>query len=210
MLFRDQYDTLDPAAPASAAGVVECAMPAPQPVVLTPHLSTPCDAIRAFEVRVEIREPALLVIEYRLQGDLAGFRIPPPRTAQRVDELWKHTCFEAFLVTDDSPGYEELNFSPSGEWAAYRFSAYRTGMTPADGVGVPTTRVAREATALQVSVAIAISAIREARQTATPLRIAFAAVIEDGDGKMSYWAQRHPPGKPDFHHPDGFALEISL
>ena len=33
-------------------------------------------------------------------------------------------------MTDDSPGYYELNFSPSGEWAAYRFSAYRTGMTP--------------------------------------------------------------------------------
>ncbi|MBI3061386.1 MAG: hypothetical protein HYY83_05345 [Deltaproteobacteria bacterium] len=28
------------------------------------------------------------------------------------------------------------------------------------------------------------------------------------DGTISYWALKHPPGKPDFHHPDAFALEI--
>jgi hypothetical protein len=176
--------------------------------LLTAHPSTPCDAIRAFQVHVQVQEPDLLAIEYVVQGDPARLRIPPPRTTQRMDELWKHTCFEAFVVTDDSPGYYELNFSPSGEWAAYRFSAYRTGMTPADGVGVPTIRLAREATALQVNASIALAAIREARRTAIPLRIALAAVIEDGEGRVSYWAQRHSPGKADFHHPDGFALEI--
>ena len=186
-------------------------MPVLQTALLTPHPSTPCAAIRAFEVRVQVRETDLLVLDYSLQGELARLRIPPQRTAQRVDELWEHTCFEAFLVTDDSPGYYELNFSPSGEWAAYRFSAYRAGMAPADGVGVPTTRVARAATALQVEAAIAVAAIREVLQpqSEVPLRIALAAVIEDRDGARSYWAQRHAPGKPDFHHPDGFALEIS-
>ena len=37
-----------------------------------------------------------------------------------------------------------------------------------------------------------------------------SAVIEDPNGVLSYWALRHPPGKPDFHHPDTFALEIDL
>jgi hypothetical protein len=41
------------------------------------------------------------------------------------------------------------------------------------------------------------------------LRIALAAVIEDENGRLSYWGLRHPPGKPDFHHPDGFALEVT-
>lgn len=158
---------------------------------------------------MQVRETDLLVFDYSVQGDMSRLRIPPQRTAQRADELWKHTCLEAFLVTDDAPGYYELNFSPSGEWAAYRFSAYRTGMTPAAGVEAPTTCVAREASALRVEVAMAVAAIREARRTATPLKMALAAVIEDGEGRVSYWAQRHPPGKPDFHHPDGFALEIS-
>jgi hypothetical protein len=33
-------------------------------------------------------------------------------------------------------------------------------------------------------------------------------VIEEKSGLLSYWALKHPPGKPDFHHPDAFALEV--
>lgn len=40
------------------------------------------------------------------------------------------------------------------------------------------------------------------------LSLALAAVVEDEDGALSYWALRHPPGKPDFHHPDAFALQL--
>jgi hypothetical protein len=41
-----------------------------------------------------------------------------------------------------------------------------------------------------------------------PLRLALSAVIEDENGKLSYWALKHPPGKPNFHHPDAFTLEL--
>jgi hypothetical protein len=33
-------------------------------------------------------------------------------------------------------------------------------------------------------------------------------VIEETNGRLSYWALAHPPGKPDFHHSDCFALEL--
>src|SRR3546814_3736372 len=33
-------------------------------------------------------------------------------------------------------------------------------------------------------------------------KLALSAVIEELDGTKSYWALAHPPGKPDFHHPD--------
>ena len=33
-------------------------------------------------------------------------------------------------------------------------------------------------------------------------------VIEEINGRKSYWALKHPAGKPDFHHPDCFALEL--
>ena len=42
-----------------------------------------------------------------------------------------------------------------------------------------------------------------------PGRIALSAVIEEGNGALSYWALRHPAGKPDFHHPDAFAMELA-
>ena len=40
-------------------------------------------------------------------------------------------------------------------------------------------------------------------------RIGLSAVIEEANGRISYWALAHPPGKPDFHHADCFALEFS-
>jgi hypothetical protein len=40
------------------------------------------------------------------------------------------------------------------------------------------------------------------------LQLALSAVVEDEQGLLSYWALKHPPGRPDFHHPDAFALEL--
>lgn len=181
------------------------------PIRLTPHASTPDDAVRSLQVCVSIRDAEILVFDYALQGDIPRLSIPPEHAPQRADELWRHTCFEAFVVTDDSPGYYELNFSPSGDWAAYRFSAYRSGMVPADGIGVPTVSVESGPTSLRLQATIAIEAVRHATESPRTLRIALAAVIESRRGqeaRLSYWAQRHPPGKPDFHHQHGFALEI--
>lgn len=191
---------------------LECAMAGEnsQRVRLTAHASTPNDGVRDLQVQVSIREREVLSLDYCLQGDISRLLMPPPQRApQRAGELWKHTCFEAFVVTDDSPGYYELNFSPSGNWAAYRFSAYRTGMVPADGIGAPTIQVEVGAAGLRLQAAIAIEAIRQATEPPATLRIALAAVIEERVGTLSYWAQRHAPGKPDFHHRDAFAFEIA-
>jgi hypothetical protein len=40
------------------------------------------------------------------------------------------------------------------------------------------------------------------------LALALSAVVEDEHGGLSYWALKHPPGKPDFHHPDLFVLHL--
>ncbi|HWI37455.1 MAG TPA: hypothetical protein VNU64_13460, partial [Burkholderiales bacterium] len=42
-----------------------------------------------------------------------------------------------------------------------------------------------------------------------PLALGLAVVAEDEDGALSYWALRHAPGQPDFHHAESFALELN-
>jgi hypothetical protein len=37
--------------------------------------------------------------------------------------------------------------------------------------------------------------------------LGLTAVVEEENGRLSYWALKHPPGKPDFHSPEGFVLE---
>jgi hypothetical protein len=39
--------------------------------------------------------------------------------------------------------------------------------------------------------------------------LGLSAVIEEHNGRKSYWALAHRPGKPDFHHSDCFSHEFS-
>jgi hypothetical protein len=43
---------------------------------------------------------------------------------------------------------------------------------------------------------------------ASSLRLALSVVVEETDGRLSYWAITHPAERPDFHHRDGFVLPL--
>lgn len=171
-------------------------------VALKPHPDTPCAALRAIEVEVLRPEPDEIHLAFFLAGDLTRVRFPPEAALERVDELWRHTCLEAFVRPDDGEGYVELNVAPSSQWAAYRFSSYRDGMENDPAVVVSTWEIS----------------VRAERGSATasfvnlppdaPWRVAVSAVIEETSGEKSYWALAHPEGKPDFHHLDGFVLDL--
>ena len=169
-------------------------------VALFCHESTPTPFVRSLQVSLD-DEDGRISLRYDLQGDIQRLRIPPPRTSARVDELWRHTCFEAFFKPADAAGYLELNFAPSSEWAAYEFNGYRAGMTPAAAIVAPTIACARSPSHLETLVSVNIPPSHRRR-----VRLALSAVIEDDEGCLSYWALAHPRGKPDFHHDDGFAL----
>ena len=138
------------------------------------------------------------MLEYVLEGDIDGLRVPATRPPRVADKLWQHTCCELFVARADEPGYREFNFSPSGEWAAYAFGAYRDGAPM--HIDAPGIRVERERERLMLNASV--------RAEDEALKIGACAVIEDARGVISYWALRHGPGKPDFHHPAAFAMTL--
>jgi hypothetical protein len=105
-------------------------------------------------------------------------------------------------------GYYEFNFSPARDWAAYCFEDYRHGMTPAMLVAAPGLHVQAGPARLELSATLDLAGLGDLTAAAR-LRVALAAVIEADTGELSYWSLQHAPGKPDFHHPDGFTLELS-
>lgn len=145
-----------------------------------------------------------LHLTYRVIGDLERVVLPARAISTRTDELWRGTCFEAFVRTRMGEGYLEFNLSPSTQWAAYRFHAYRAGMAPLE-IAPPRIDVVRNSNLFELN-----AIIDPAGMAAAPWRIGIAAIIEEKEGKMSYWALAHPPGRPDFHHADCFALELDL
>lgn len=177
------------------------------PSTLTRHPETHGHAELVIEVGVCWIDPQSLSLTYLLKGDNAGIRIPPQRKPRRGARLWEHSCFEAFVGELGKPEYYEFNFSPSRRWAAYRFRDYRDGGPIEDDGFEPKIAVRREAETLAMDAVVRLDRLLTIAQGAS-LRIGLSAVIEDTDGRLSYWALKHPPGKPDFHHPNSFILEI--
>jgi hypothetical protein len=173
------------------------------PSSLACHPHTPFQAIRKIEVVVEEVTSGGLMLTFSLVGDISSLSIPESQAPRRADHLWRHTCIEVFMMAGEGPGYLEFNFSPSGEWAVYDFRGYRDRgeleieLTP----GIV---VRRNMDRLELCAEICGNFIPRGG----PLRVGLSAVVEDTAGVLSYWALRHPPGSPDFHHTDSFALQL--
>ena len=172
---------------------------------LIPHPETPGTAVKSISVswsRAPLgRESHGLALDYLVEGYLDEIVLPPRAPWQRRDGLWEHSCFEAFVREKDRDGYLEFNLSPSEEWAAYCFDAYRLGM-----------RDARAEPMLGGRVIEGMFEMGAAFDVDLPLntiwQLGLAAIIEEKGGTRSFWALAHPPGKPDFHHPDCFVLDL--
>jgi hypothetical protein len=181
----------------------------PVPTSLECHAASRCAVVNSLAVTVAVLRGERLRFVYELNADLERLRIAPEQQVHRGEELWTHTCFEAFLAVMGTTAYSELNFAPSHAWAMYRFSARREGMAVVSDARAPEITVRRRAAGLTLAATVFWhDLIRAAAPLA--LRVGVAAVLEDESGSLSYWALRHPPGKPDFHHPDSFILELAL
>jgi hypothetical protein len=173
-------------------------------IPLACHPQTPAQSIRGIDVVVGASGGSL-ALTFTLEGDLSGVCIPQPQSSRRMDSLWRHTCFEVFVIAGEGPAYREFNFSPSGEWAVYAFRGYRDGGELQVALA-PGITVRRTGDRLELDAGIRPKCLPPGRS----LRLGLSAVVEDVHGVLSYWALRHPPGKPDFHHTETFALPLVL
>jgi hypothetical protein len=143
---------------------------------------------------------ATLNIWFGVGAPASRFTIPEGNGA-RLDELWRTTCFEAFLRPRGGDAYQEWNFAPAGDWAAYDFSGHREGMSNAEVGAPPYIRMEDNLTWWTLGATIAVSSGRQ-------WDLGLSAVLEGKDGTKSYWALAHPAEAPDFHHPDCFAAKL--
>ncbi|HEX8513029.1 MAG TPA: DOMON-like domain-containing protein [Allosphingosinicella sp.] len=195
---------------------------------LKPHPDTPCGALSGIAIEMARVRPLRLQIRYVLLGNIRRVRLKPRNPG---DELWRHTCFEAFVRVGGEENYLEYNVSPTGHWAAYRFDRYREGMAPATEMQCTRLETDRrtdpldperraklkeagfdtmerfEPTFYSLKTEITLSNAM-GLAVAQPWHIGLSTIVEERNGRMSYWALAHPPGKPDFHDPACFALEL--
>jgi hypothetical protein len=155
---------------------------------LVPHPDTTVATLQSIDASVW-QENGRWHFRYLFEGT-ADLVLPDPEKPGRADELWKATCAEAFVELPDG-AYLEFNFSPSGQWAAYRFDSPREGMReePAD------VEIYLDFGEEWMAIEAAVSC--EALQPGFALGA--AAVVEEQGGHTSYWGLKHGEGPPNFH-----------
>lgn len=176
-------------------------MPARNTYRLLPHSPLPNLSDLAIEVDVS-PSAAGLSLSYRITGAINAIRLPPVAAAGPVDDLWRHTCCEAFVVADDV--YHEFNFSPAGSWAIYRFTDIRQrdpAYRPPVALAI---HCATDADGVMLTVVIPSVLL----PAGTERRLGLTAVIEHADGALTYWALRHDALRPDFHRPASFLAPL--
>jgi hypothetical protein len=175
---------------------------------LTRHPDSTCVAATRIDVEVMRPSAGTLVLAYAVYGNIGDLRLPAITAPARSDELWQHTCFEAFLGTAAGAAYYELNFAPSTQWAAYRFGSYRNGVRVATEIGAPRIDLQSASDLYTLRASLKLDGL-SALPRDVGWRLGLAAITEDTRGGKSYWALAHPSGKPDFHHFDCFGHEFS-
>jgi hypothetical protein len=155
------------------------------------HPDSRCDAVTQIDVDIARPGRSALTLHYIVTGDINALRLPPV----------------SFVRASPSGAYYEFNFAPSTQWAAYRFDGYRSGMSAVREIDAPRIDVQVNDTGFELHVALNLARLPDLSHGA-PWQLGLSAVIEEKTGRKSYWALAHPPGKPDFHHSDCFALEV--
>lgn len=171
---------------------------------LWPHAPAP------YRVGVTLHpEAGDLILHYRVEKSSAqalGFPLvfsAEPAGARR-DGLWAASCAELFVMTEGGH-YREFNFAPSGAFACYDFSGYRTPTAQAPTPTIPAPRIRFSQTSEGLAyweVALCADALPQAPIQAFQCSV----VLKSARQGCSFWALAHPPlGPADFHDPACFS-----
>ena len=175
---------------------------------LSLHPDSQSSVVTHIDVTIERPKPDHLMLSYAVTGKIDDIRMPAVKAATRSDELWRKTCFEAFVGVSTSAEYYEFNFAPSTQWAAYRFTGYRSGMCVASEITLMPIETQSNRDTYTLQALLELDRLSGLQRDGS-WRLGLSVLIEDTSGRTSYWALAHPTGKPDFHHTDCFRHEFS-
>lgn len=173
---------------------------------LSPHPQNGAQGIESFAAACAISSDGHLWLRYHVDCDpeilaLAGGY----EQVTRGDKLWESTVFEVFVQRPEAAAYLECNFSTGGQWAAYHFDGYRSGMRNQDIAQTPEIYIEFSDSHLALEATILLPP----DFCDWPLNLAITSILHENDGKQSYWSLAHGDGPPDFHHQACFVHKVA-
>ena len=164
------------------------------------HPDCTAGPIRSISAQIHPTESGCEAV-FRVEGDMDAIVIPQKTAPERMDNLWKTTCFEIFWQPEGDSYYREFNLSPSLRWACYDFDDFRLNSRDAPVERIEQT-CTNDARSLELTASI---------DSALPLpaSVALNAIIETKEGDLQFWALAFADGKPEFHSEVCRALNLA-
>ncbi len=149
------------------------------------------------------------MLDYRIRGDIDRPRLPPQAASKFQDLLWSKPAWKRSSASPTATPTSNSTSRPRASGRCIDSKPIGKDVTSLNPLPPPRVIVRRHGEELEADIDIhlgAIPGLTAAEIKGRELRLAVSAVMQSDQGVISYWALAHPPGKPDFHHRDGFAL----
>ena len=137
-------------------------------------------------------------ISFIISGALSEYIFPQKSEKKRVNELWKSTCFELFLVNSKKEAYYELNFSSSLAWNFYRLSGYRADIKEVQHISTPQIKVYKNDNEFKIVLEMEVENLEEFDSCNV------ACILLKNNHERTFWSLHHHLDKADFHHRQNF------
>jgi len=134
----------------------------------------------------------LLHLTFKLSGDIKHYKFPKTKKEERKDELWRGSCFELFLATEEDEAYYEFNFSPTLAWNSYRLEYYRAEPKKIDEVELIEFEVKKTQETLFIEIILDV-------QTLQFNSYNLATILLNKQDKREFWSLKAKGDTPDFH-----------
>jgi hypothetical protein len=149
-------------------------------------------------VKIEYKLGHSIELLFRLSGfDLRYDHTDFNRIAAKKHELWKHTCFEMFILPDSiQEEYYEFNYSPKNLYDMMFFSEYRQPGSHGHIDPPKLSLNSDQGSSLVFLIKQKLPFIPAINQM-IKINMAFIWCEED---KVEYWSLAHSKSGPDFHN----------
>jgi hypothetical protein len=143
-------------------------------------------------------------VEFLLTGDVSSIEMPSrEENGRRVIGLWESTCFEFFVLNNETLSYYEFNFSPEGHWNAFYFPKKKAPLKEAENFLELVSNQKLTDNTYKLTVSIDLYRFHPGFWQEGKMSFGLTSVIESNK-KISYWAINHLDDKPNFHNFETF------
>jgi hypothetical protein len=139
-------------------------------------------------------------IHFLVKGQLDNILLgDKEEIGRRVIGLWESTCFECFVLNNETLSYYEFNFSPEGHWNSFYFPKKKSPLKEALSFKNITTEVQHQENTFSLKASIDLYCFMPSFWKENQMSFGLTTVIECKN-KLSYWAINHLDKKPNFHN----------